>query len=190
MKNRRVLLRTPWKDTSAFSVMQDMSFWLNSAIRVNGSSGMLKLSREFSNSRGSALPKVALWPLISVVTQLASPSTVHCEPVYPFVQTQEHVVSLETLMPPFLQGVVCSHCSPLSAFCWGTATRKTGSRTARATTISTAADTIAKTLGRIPQQRRWRFSPVADRVSSDRILRCPDFLNKTGQDERPSEATG
>ena len=188
-RDRRALLETPLNETKAFSVMQETLFWLNSAIRVNESSGILKLFCESSNSRGSSLPIVAFLEFTSVVTQLESPSSVHCDPVYPLVQTQEHISPLETLTPPFMQGVVFSHFDMWFAFCRGTTTRKMGRRMASTMAIVIKAHTSANTQGLIPQQRR-RGLPWSVSESLDRMFWRLDFLKKTGHDEWASDVPG
>lgn len=87
-----------------------MSFALNK-LRISASfSGMLKLTCDSLNSRGRALPTVALRSIedpspTSVVVQLASLEMVHCRPENPFTQTQAQVLLLFiTLTPPFMHG--------------------------------------------------------------------------------------
>lgn len=157
-KRRLLLLETPLNDTSAFSLVHETLFWLNSAMMVTESSGMLKLFCESSNKRGSSLPIVACsdvepW-FICVVMQPASPAVAHCEPVYPLVQTQEQISPLETLTPPFLHGVDFSHVDRSLAFSRGTTIRKMGMRTAAAMIIIITTQTTMNNHRGIPQQRR------------------------------------
>ena len=102
-----LLESTSLKAMSAFSVLQEISFMLNSAIIVTGSRVISKSVLDWSKMDGRELPIVAfllMLPLsMSELTQLLSALVVHCEPVYPFEQTQEHFSPLETLTPPFSQ---------------------------------------------------------------------------------------
>lgn len=111
---RRFSLR-PLNDTRAFWVVQETLFALNK-LRISASfSGMLKLNCDSLNSRGRALPTVALRSTedpspTSVVVQLASSEMVHCRPENPFTQTQAQVLLLFiTLTPPFMHGSDCWH---------------------------------------------------------------------------------
>ena len=95
-------------ETSEFSVSHEALFILNNAMMVTVSRVTLNLLDIWSTFDRS-LPMVAFMrvaPLTtSAVAQLESPGIVHCEPVNPLEQTQEHWVPLDTLMPPFWQGL-------------------------------------------------------------------------------------
>jgi hypothetical protein len=59
---RRALLEVEerlLKETSEFSVVQETLFWLNNAMMLIESNGMLKLLLACSNKRGRSLPMVA-----------------------------------------------------------------------------------------------------------------------------------
>jgi hypothetical protein len=109
---RRVLLLLVGTSnvTSAFSVLQETLFMLNNAMMVTESRVILNLLDDALNTFGRPLPIVAFLLIVpfstSEVTQLLSPDTVHCEPVYPFEHTHEHSEPLDTLTPPFWQGFV------------------------------------------------------------------------------------
>lgn len=85
---------------------------LNSAMMVTESSVILNLLDDALNTLGRSLPIVAFLLIVpfstSELTQLPSPDTVHCEPVYPFEHTHEHSELLDTLTPPFWQGFVAA----------------------------------------------------------------------------------
>lgn len=125
-------------------------------------------------------------PSMAVVVQPTSPGILHCAPVYPFVQIHEHTDPLDTLAPPFSQGVDCSHGEP--EFCFGTATKKTGRRMAREIMIISTTHTVINSHKGIPQQRReqsfcWALSESAAefRVST---LCSVDRRKNAGHDER------
>ena len=158
---------------------------------VTASSGIPNWSSEILNNRGNSSPMVIFLPPTSVVTQLASPGFVHCDPVNEFVQTQEQISPLETLTPPLWHGLVFSQVVDAAAaaalFSLGTATRKTGRRMTMAMSMMMATMTAMKTLGRRPQQRRCFRPSSRDRESCERMLCSADrFLNRTGHDDRPS----
>lgn len=162
---RRPLLEpvlTSLKATRAFSVVQETLFWLNKAMIVTGSKGTPKLLCALLNKRGRSLPMVAFLDeeplLISVVVQLESPESMHCEPVNPFEQTQEQTSPLETLTPPLAQGVLLSQSESLFLF----ATRKTGTRAATRMIMMAKTQSRMKSQRGMPQQRRrGRFLPFS-----------------------------
>ena len=125
---------------------------------VTGSRGMLKIFCESSRNCGKSLPIVALFDAefcpILVVVQLLSPDVMHCEPIYPFVQTQEQIDPLDTLTPPFLHGLDFSHGNRSFEFSCGTATRKTGRRTASVMVRSITTHIVMNNHRRIPQHLR------------------------------------
>ncbi|EAU30899.1 predicted protein [Aspergillus terreus NIH2624] len=183
---RVLLLLTPRNETRAFSVVHETLFWLNSAMMVVGSRSMSNVSEDWVKRRGRSLPTVAFLPLSSVVMQLASPAMVHREPVKPFVQTQEQTSALDTLTPPFSQGVVFSQVLALLAWLFGIATRKTGTRTATRMIARMMKSTRTKSQGGIPQQRRWglaSFSWSAPSSCESRWCRV-ERRKKTGHEER------
>jgi hypothetical protein len=91
-------------------------------------------------------------------------------------------------MPPFLQGLLFAQAASLFAFSRGTATRKTGRRTARMTMMKMMMQRITKTLRDIPQQVFLRLGAFG---SSSLELSCSTLRRferpkKIGQDPRPS----
>ena len=166
---------------------------LNSAMMVTESSVILNLLDEALNTSGRSLPIVAFLLIVplstSDVTQLPSPDTVHCDPVYPLEHTHEHSEPLDTLTPPFWQGLVLAQAFELPlCFCFGTATRKTGSRMAKTTMMKRRMQSRTNHLRGMPQHFRAGFSAFRSSSFEWRAstLRRPDRPKKTGQELRPS----
>ena len=193
-----LLLATSLKDTSSFWVVQETSFWLKRAIMVTGSRGILKVFWESSSNCGKSLPIVALFDAefspILVVEQLPSPDFVHCEPVYPFVQTQEQIDPLDTLTPPFLHGFDFSHDDREFDSSCGTTMRKTGRRTASVMARSITTHIAMNSHRGNPQHLRGRllcFScSWSEWAAWASMLWNVDRLKKAGHDERPSLGGG
>ena len=136
------------------------------------------------------MPIVAVFaddcPSIAIVVQSTSPSIEHREPVYPFVQMQEHVDPLEMLTPPFSHGVDFLHVE--AELCWGTAIRKMGRRIARVIMITSATQRVINSHRGIPQQR-WEQPSLSPRPWSESELMVStlcnvDRLKNVGHDER------
>lgn len=164
---------------------------LNSAMIVTGSRVMSKFVLDWLKILGRELPIVAFLLIVPLstfeLTQLLSPDVVHVEPVYPFAQTHEHWLPLETLTPPLEQGLdVAQVAVALLDFSLGTATRKTGRRTARMTMTNKITQRIMNHFRAMPQHRRGGFWARGSSAFEPRAspLRRPDRPKNTGQEPR------
>lgn len=168
---------------------------LNSAMIVTGSRVMSNLVFDWSKIVGKELPIVAFLLMVPLSTfeliQLLSPEVVHAEPVYPFEQTHEHWLPLETLTPPFSQGLDEAQLASLLLlllldFSLGTATRNTGRRTARMIMTNRTTQRRMNHFRAMPQHRRGGFLAAGSSAFEPRAspLRRPERPKNTGQEPR------
>ena len=166
-----VLLRLvlwPSKVTRAFSAEQLKLPALSLDRIVVPSRDIEKLVLDCEMRRGSASPTVTLLilasPAMSAVVQPTSSAVEQSKPVKSLVQMQEHMPSVTTLVPPFLQSIWLWHCCSASAMvllltcCLRMTKNSTGIITAATMMIMMMIMSIMKPQNGNPQQRRPFFT--------------------------------